>query len=53
MEIASRNRIAIDNFQDFLDMLNQQAYILKKGKNMYQVQLSYYSQIRWFQETKE
>ena len=35
-----------ENFQDFLDMLNQQAYILKKGKNMYQVQLSYYSQIR-------
>ena len=53
MEIASRNRIAIDNFQDFLDMLNQQAYILKKGKNMYQVQLSYYSQIRWFQKTNE
>lgn len=46
MEVASRNRIAVDNFQDFLDMLNQQAYILKKGGKMYQVQTSYYSQMR-------
>ena len=46
MEVASRNRIAVENFQDFLDMLNQQAYILKKGGKMYQVQTSYYSQMR-------
>lgn len=46
MEIASKNRISVDNFQDFLDTLNQQAYILKKGGKMYQVQTSYYSQMR-------
>ena len=46
MEIASRNRIAVENFADFVDTLNQQSYLLKKGGNMYQVQTSYYSQMR-------
>ena len=46
MEVATKNHIAIDNFQDFVDILNEQAYLLKKGGKMYQIQTSYYSQMR-------
>ena len=46
MEVATKNRIAIDNFQDFIDILNEQAYLLKNGGKMYQIQTSYYSQMR-------
>lgn len=46
MEVASRNRIFVEDFMDFVDVLNQQAFILKKGGQMYQVQTSRYSQMR-------
>mgnify|MGYP001114482203 CR=1 FL=1 len=32
--------------QIFIDILNEQAYLLKKGGKMYQIQTSYYSQMR-------
>lgn len=46
MEVATKNRIVVEDFPEFVDILNQQAFILKKGGQMYQVQTSRYSQVR-------
>lgn len=41
MEIAHRTNMDIDDIHDFIDTLNQQAYLLKKGSQLYQLQTSY------------
>ena len=38
LEIASRMALGISDFQGFLDVLNEQCYILKKGVRLWQLQ---------------
>ncbi|KAK8791041.1 hypothetical protein WA158_005672 [Blastocystis sp. Blastoise] len=40
IDIAHKSNLAIDDIHDFVDLLNQQAYLLKKGGQMYQLQTS-------------
>lgn len=37
MELAERMRLKISDFDRFLDVLNAECYLLKKGPRLYQV----------------
>lgn len=37
-EVAAQARIVVPNFSNFIDTLNLQGFLLKKGANLYQLQ---------------
>lgn len=43
-EVANTMGLKVDNFYDFVDILRNECYILKKGPKLYKVQVSSYSQ---------
>ena len=45
--LISQLRLEVPSVGDFVEVLNQQNYILKKGARLYQLQTSLYSQGRY------
>lgn len=45
LEVADSMGLQVDNFYDFVDVLRNECYILKKGPKQYKVQVSSYSQM--------
>uniref|UniRef100_K3X799 DNA helicase n=1 Tax=Globisporangium ultimum (strain ATCC 200006 / CBS 805.95 / DAOM BR144) TaxID=431595 RepID=K3X799_GLOUD len=44
-EVANSMALQVDDFRDFVDILRNECYILKKGPQQYKVQVSSYSQM--------
>lgn len=44
--MARASKLQVDDFHDFVEVLNHQNYVLKKGPRLYQVQTSQFSQHR-------
>ncbi|DAZ99884.1 TPA: hypothetical protein N0F65_008627 [Lagenidium giganteum] len=44
LEVADSMGLQVDDFRDFVDVLRNECYILKKGPKLYKVQVSSYSQ---------
>lgn len=44
--MAVRNRLQVADLMEVIDTLNEHAFLLKKGNQMYQLQTSTYSQYR-------
>lgn len=45
LEVANSMALQVDDFRDFVDILRNECYILKKGPQQYNVQVSSYSQM--------
>jgi hypothetical protein len=45
-DVISRVRLDVPNLDDVLEVMNQQNYILKKGRGLYALHTSTYSQAR-------
>jgi DNA helicase MCM8 len=45
LEVANSMALQVDDFRDFVDILNNECYLLKKGPRLYKVQVSAYSQM--------
>jgi DNA helicase MCM8 len=46
LEVADSMGLQVDNFHDFVDVLRNECYILKKGPKQFKVQVSSYAQMR-------
>ena len=44
LDVADAMALQVDDFRDFVDILNNECYLLKKGPREYKLQLSSYSQ---------
>ncbi|TMW66782.1 hypothetical protein Poli38472_014094 [Pythium oligandrum] len=45
LEVGNSMGLQVDNFHDFVDILRNECYILKKGPKLFKVQVSSYSQM--------
>lgn len=45
LEVANSMSLQVDDFRDFVDILRNECYLLKKGPQQYKVQVSSYSQM--------